>query len=155
MNELKKSTDYRLSELFTRETTLTFQHDMDVALKTMWYGEVVRVVIKYDILAIEEVKEFLDAYSQMLNSWEKPYEGTEIVGEIKTRGSKCIACVYGKDMKVYEFQYKHSRAKEPYNYIVYGYEFGMLYDIRDGILRDLRICNAFLSRTEMQTLKEN
>ena len=152
MKELKKSTSPGLSELFTAETTITFQRDMDKTLRTMSYGEVLRVILKYGILSIKEVKEFLHAYSEMLQSWQEPYERTEIVGEIKTRGSKCIACVLGKNITVYEFQYKHTKAKEPYNYVVYGSNFAVLYDIRGGVLHDLRICNAFLSKAEMQKL---
>ncbi|MDM9630237.1 hypothetical protein [Robiginitalea aurantiaca] len=153
-NRVVKTEKNILSDYFTKESTKTFLHEMDIALRSLSYGEVLRVVLNYNILKLVEVKEFLSAYAEMLRSWQKPYEGTIIVGEIITRASKCIACVYGKDMTVYEFQYKHSRAKEPYNYIVYGYNFGMLYDIQDGILNDLRICNAFLSKSEMQNLSK-
>ncbi len=141
-----------LRDHFTKVSTKSFQRDLDHALKSMTSSEVIRVLHHYDILLKKETKEFLEAYYEMMEGWQKPLEGTVIVGEIKTRDSKCIACVYGKEITVYKFQYKHSKAKEPYNYVVYGYEFGMLYDIRDGILHDLSICNAFLSKTEMQKL---
>ena len=154
MNTLKETTDNGLQEYFTIETTKTFQIDMDKALKTMTYMEVMKVLLKYNIILKEEAKEFLNGYNDMLQGWQKPFEGSIVVNEIITRGSRCIACEHGKGMTVYEFQYKHSMAKEPYNRIIYGYNFGMLYDIRDGILHDLRICNAFLSKTEMQVLNQ-
>ena len=154
MNSLMKTKDSTISLYFTVENTRIFQRDMDIALKTMELMNVMKVLIKYDIILKKEALEFLEGFSEMMEGWQKPGEGSTLVDEVQTRGSRCIACEYGKDMVVYQFHYKHSEAEEPYNRIVYGYEFGMLYDIREGILHDLSICNAFLSKTEMKQLKE-
>ena len=141
-----------ISEKFTIEKTKLFQRDLDIALKTMELIDVMKVFIKYEILRNRESKEFLDAFIEMNASWQRKNEGSVIVGEIQTSKSRCIACQFGKGMTVYEFQYKHSEAPSPHNQIVYMSEFGMLYDIKDGILHDISICNAFLNKQEMIAL---
>tara|TARA_R110000868_G_scaffold409934_2_gene696618 strand:+ start:1475 stop:1933 length:459 start_codon:yes stop_codon:yes gene_type:complete len=141
-----------LNEKFTVEKTKLFQRDLDIALKTMELIDVMKVFIKYEILRNKETKEFLDAFIEMNESWQRKYEGSVIVGEIQTSMSRCIACQFGKGMTVYEFQYKHSEAPFPNNQIVYMSEFGMLYDIKDGILHNISICNAFLNKQEMNAL---
>ena len=154
MNSLVKTKDSTISQYFTIETSRNFQRDMDIALKTMELMEVMKVLIKSDIILRKEALEFLEGFSEMMEGWQKKNEGCMVVNEVTTRGSRCIACEYGKDMVVYQFHYKHSEADEPYNRIVYAYEFGMMYDIQGGILHDLSICNAFLSKNEMQQLIE-
>lgn len=150
--QLTKPGIITLSKKFTPETTKQFQKDMDQALKTVELIQVMKVLIKYDIIKDPDVRDFLNAFTEMLKGWQQPMQGTQVVGEATTRESKCIACEIGKNMTVYEFQYQHKEAKEPYNRIIYGYDFGMLFDIRDGILHDLRICNAFLSTSEMKNV---
>jgi hypothetical protein len=154
MTTLKESTDKGLQVYFTIETTKTFQIDMDKALKEMQLMDVMKVLIKYDIILKPESKEFLQGYREMMERWQKPHEGSIVVNEVSTNSSRCVLCEYGKGITVYEFNYKHSDAEEPYNYIIYGSNFGMMYDIRGGILNDLAICNAFLSKTEMAELNQ-
>lgn len=141
-----------ISEKFTVEKTKLFQRDLNVALKTMTLIEVMKVFLKYEILRNKESKEFLDAFIEMNEIWQRKNEGSVIVGKIKTSKSRCIACEFGKSMTVYEFHYKHSEAPFPDNHIVYRSEFGMLYEKKDGILHDIRICNAFLNKQEIDAL---
>ena len=155
MNNLKKTTDSGLSYYFTKASTKLFKADMDAALRTMELREIMQVLINYDIISKPEAKEFMDAFLDVLKGWQKPGEGSVVLKVLPGRESRCIFCVYGKGMQVYEFHYKHTDAPEPYNYIIYSQEFGMLYDIKEGILHDIRICNAFLSKTEMQEIKED
>jgi hypothetical protein len=141
-----------ISEKFTVEKTQQFQNEMNIAIKTMELMEVMKVLIQYNIIKNKESKEFLNAFIEMNEKWQKQNEDSVLVGEVHTRKSKCIACEFGKDMTVYEYQYKHLGAPVPYNRIVYQNEFGMLYDIKEGILHDIRICNAFLNKEEMHKL---
>ncbi|SDM35847.1 hypothetical protein [Kriegella aquimaris] len=97
-----------ISEKFTVEKTRLFQSDLDIALKTMALMDVMKVFIKYEILRNKESEEFLDAFSEMNESWQRKNEGSVIVGEIQTSKSRCIACEFGKGMSVYEFHYRHS-----------------------------------------------
>jgi len=141
-----------ISEKFTVEKTQQFQIEMNIAVKTMELMDVMKVLIQYNIIKNKESKDFLNAFMAMNEKWQKQNEDSVLVGEVQTRKSKCIACEFGKDMTVYEYHYKHSGAPVPYNRIVYKNEFGMLYDIKDGILQDIRICNAFLNKEEMHKL---
>ncbi len=153
MNRTKEISDSNLKEFFTIETTKTFQIDLDQALKAMELMEVMKVLIKYNIILKPEAKEFLTAYGEMMEGWEKQHQRSIVVNEVTTSGSRCIACEYGRGMTVYEFHYKHSEAEEPFNRVIYSYDFGMMYNIREGILHDIAICNAFLSKAELQQLK--
>lgn len=152
MNAIKEKSKDGLQDFFTVETTKTFQMDMDRALKTMEPTEVLRVLLKYDIASKPEVKDFLEIYSQMMGGWQKENQGSKVASEVTTSKSRCSACFLGKCMTVYEFEYKHSKAHVPYNRVIYQYDFGMMYDVRDGILHDLTICNSFLSKAELQEL---
>jgi hypothetical protein len=154
MNKLKQTTETGLKDNFTIATTKTFQIDMDKALKSMELSEVMKVFIAYDINLKPEVKEFLEGYNGMMEAWQKPNKGSIVVNEVSTSGSRCIVCEYGKGMTVYEFHYMHSKAEIPLNRVIYRYDFGMMYYIQDGILNDLMICNAFLSKTDIKALHQ-
>ncbi|MBQ4915290.1 hypothetical protein J8L85_12630 [Maribacter sp. MMG018] len=141
-----------LGNFFTTKSTKSFIHDMNNALKAMEDIEVIRVLLKYNIVIQPEVTEFLEAYHEMMNGWQKKGKVSVVVGDVSISKSRCAACLLGKSITVYGFEYKHSEAEFPYNRIVYKYDFGMAYDVREGILYDLMICNSFLSKNEMQEL---
>ena len=127
MNELKKRTSEGLSEFFTVETTKTFQIEMNKALKQeMSLSEIMRVLIKYGVMLKPKVKEFLEGYHHMMESWQQEGQGSEVVGELTTSESRFIACLLGQRIAVYEFEYKHASAKKPLNYVIHGYKFGMM-----------------------------
>jgi hypothetical protein len=153
MNKLSKVSESGISIFFTVEKTQLFKLDMDLALKTMELMEVMKVLIKYEILKCKESLEFLEGFNEMNKGWQKEFERSILVDVVQTRESRCMACEFGNDMTAYEFHYKHSEAPEPYNRVIYMKEFGMLYDIKDGILHDIRICNSFLTKDEMKELE--
>lgn len=141
-----------ISEFFTPELTKQFQIEMDVALKKMDMSSVKEVLENYKIAHFQDSIDFLEALDYCLNGWKKEHMGSKVYGEVTTSESRCIACEHGKGMIVYEFNYIHATAAIPMNRVVYGRDFGILFDIRDEILHEVRVCNAFLGKKEMENL---
>jgi hypothetical protein len=141
-----------LNGFLNAEQTNSFLKDLDGAIKTLEQLPVKRVLLEYGVLMQEEVLEFQKAHQDLIEKLNKHDKGFVAVRNVKTRESRCIACEYGKDMTVYEFEYYFPEADEKWYTVVYKYEFGVLHDLKDGELCDLRICNAFLSQCEMLKL---
>ncbi|SIR14408.1 hypothetical protein [Maribacter ulvicola] len=152
MNTNKKKPK-NICESFTPELTRQFIIDIDIALKKIDINPVKELLEKYHIENFQDSIDFIEALDYCLNGWKKEHMGSKIYGEVTTSDSKCIACEHGKGMVVYEFEYIHSLAPEPMNRVVYGRDFGILFDIRNEILFEIRVCNAFLDKGEMERLR--
>lgn len=148
----KKVRKENISECFTLELTKQFQIEMDSALKKMDMTSVKEVLEEYKIAHFQDSIDFLEALTYCFNGWKKENMGSKVYGEVTTAQSRCIACEHGKGMIVYEFEYIHTAAPIPMNRVVYGWDFGILFDIRKEILHEVRVCNAFLNKKEMETL---
>jgi len=142
-----------ISDMFTPTLTGLFQEEIDIALKTLDYNKIKLVLDKYQIADFQDSVDFLEAIEPILNNWKKEGQKSIVVGEVMTSPSRCIACEIGRNVKIYEFVYKHSNAPTPMNQIHFIKDFGILLDIRKGILFEIRVCNAFLNKNEMKTLK--
>lgn len=142
-----------ISDCFTPELTKQFQIDIDVALKKIDIIPVKAILDKYNIANFQDSIDFLEALDYCFNSWKKENLGSKVYSEVTTSQSRCIACEHGKGMIVYEFEYIHTAAPIPMNRVVYGWDFGILFDIKKEILYEVRVCNAFLNRDEMERLK--
>ncbi|MBM1105178.1 hypothetical protein JQC67_03395 [Aurantibacter crassamenti] len=151
----KKVSQKNISDCFTPELTNQFKNEMDVALKKIDMTPVKAVLDKYQIAHFQDSIDFVEALSPYITGWQKENEGSRLYSDVTTSESRCIACEYGKDMIVYEFEFIHSLAPEPMNRVVYGRDFGILFDIRDEILFEVRVCNAFLNKQEMIKLNFN
>ncbi|VXC15327.1 hypothetical protein [Maribacter litoralis] len=142
-----------ISDCFTPELTRQFQIEMDAALKKMDMSSVKEVLEEYKIAHFQDSIDFIEALDYCFNSWKKENMGSKVYGEVTTSESRCIACEHGKGMIVYEFKYMHAAAPIPMNRVVYGWDFGILLDIRDEILFEVRVCNAFLDKDEMEKIR--
>ena len=140
-----------ISDCFTPELTKQFQIEMDAALKKIDMISVKAVLEKYKIAHFQDSIDFIEALTPYLTGWQKENKGSLVYGEVTTSESRCIVCEYGKGMVIYEFNFIHAAAPEPMNRVVYGRDFGILFDIRDEILFEVRVCNAFLDKEEMKT----
>ncbi|MFV1449143.1 hypothetical protein VBZ51_08345 [Maribacter sp. HS] len=148
-----KTTPANISECFTPELTKSFKLEADIALKTMKLDKVILVLQKYGIDKFQDSIDFIEALSEIFVQWKKEGQGSVLVDEVTTSGSKCIACEIGKNVVVYDFSYQHMKAPEPMNRLVYGWDFGILFDIRNEILFEIRVCNAFLNKSDLQKLR--
>ncbi|CAG2533778.1 hypothetical protein MAR621_03824 [Maribacter dokdonensis] len=141
-----------ISDYFTPELTKQFQIEMDIALKKIDINPVKELLEKYHIANFQDSIDFMEALDYCFNGWKKEHMGSKIYGEVTTSDSKCIACEHGTGMIVYEFEYVHAAAPIPMNRVVYGWDFGILFNIKKEILHEVRVCNAFLDRKEMSIL---
>ncbi|WP_300024357.1 hypothetical protein [uncultured Maribacter sp.] len=152
MKDFKQSIK-SISDCFTPELTKQFKVEMDAALKKIDINPVKELLEKYHIANFQDSIDFVEALDYCLHGWKKEHMGSKVYGEVTTSDSKCIACEHSKGMVVYEFEYIHAAAAIPMNRVVYSWDFGVLFDIRKEILHEVRVCNAFLNRKEMQRLK--
>lgn len=141
-----------INECFTPELTKQFQIEMDAALKKIDIILVKAVLEKYKIHQFQDSIDFIEALDYCFNGWKKENLESKVYGEVTTSESRCIACEHGKGMIVYGFQFIHASAAIPMNRVVYGWDFGVLFDIRDEILFEVRVCNAFLNKQEMENI---
>ncbi|AIY12565.1 hypothetical protein [Cellulophaga baltica] len=151
--EEKKVSQKNISDCFTPELTKQFHIEMDVALKKIDMIPVLAVLDKYQIAHFQDSIDFVEALSSYITGWQKENEGSRLYKDVTTSESRCIACEYGKGMVIYEFEFIHAEAPEPMNRVVYGRDFGILFDIRNEILFEVRVCNAFLNKYEMTKLR--
>ena len=142
-----------INECFTPELTKQFQIDIDAALKKIDMISVKAVLDKYQIAHFQDSIDFVEALNPFITGWQKENEGSKLYSDVTTSESRCIACEYGKGIKVYEFEFIHVEAPEPMNRVVYGRDFGILFDIRNEILHEVRVCNAFLNKNEMTKIR--
>ena len=142
-----------INECFTPELTKQFQIDIDAALKKIDMIPVKAVLDKYQIAHFQDSIDFIEALNPFITGWQKENEGSKLYSDVTTSESKCIACEHGKGMVVYEFEFIHAAAPEPMNRVVYGRDFGILFDIRNEILFEVRVCNAFLDKGDMEKLR--
>lgn len=150
----KKIRKGNISDCFTPELTKQFKVEMDAALKKIDMIPVKAVLDKYSIANFQDSIDFVEALDYCLNGWKKENMGSKVYSEVTTSDSRCIACEHGKGMMVYEFEYIHAASPIPMNRVVYGWDFGILFDIRDEILFEVRVCNAFLNKKEMTNLRK-
>jgi len=148
----KKIKKDNISDCFNPELTSQFVLEIDAALKKIDIIPVKAILDKYNIANFQDSIDFLEALTYCFNGWKKENMGSKVYGEVTTAQSRCIACEHGKGMKVYEFEYVHAAAPIPMNRVVYGWDFGILFNIKKEILHEVRVCNAFLDKKEMAIL---
>lgn len=141
-----------ISDCFIPALTDLFKVEMDNALKTLDIQEIESVLTNYQIAQFKDSIDFLEALGPILQGWKREGQGSVVLGSVTTSKSQCIACEIGRNMTVYEFEYKHAYAPVPMNRIHYSRSFGILMDIRNNILFEIRICNGFLNKSELENL---
>jgi hypothetical protein len=152
--DIRKSTQPKkeLHDFFTPEKTQQFLVDMDQAIKKLDFHPIYNVLRKYGIIENQDAQEFGDAYLELMHKLHRHDKGSAVVTNVSKRKSRCIACEFGKDMTVYEFEYRFPEADSAWCTVIYRYDLGILYDIREGVLHNLKICNAFLTHQEMEAI---
>jgi hypothetical protein len=142
-----------ISDCFTPALTDLFKVEVDIALKKLDLQSVESVLANYQIAHFQDSIDFLEALGPILQGWKREGRGSVVVGSVTTSKSRCIACEIGRNMTVYEFEYKHANAPAPMNRVHYSWNFGILMDIRNGILFEMRVCNGFLNKEELQAIR--
>lgn len=141
-----------ISDMFTAALTASFKEEVDIVLKSLNLHKVKAVLENYQIAHFQDSIDFLEALGPILSKWKKEGQGSVVLGDVTSSKSRCIACEYGRKMTVYTFEFKHANAPTPMNRVHYSRNFGILLDIRNDILFEIRVCNGFLNKYELEDL---
>ncbi|MDQ7918186.1 hypothetical protein RBU60_11410 [Mesonia sp. MT50] len=135
-----------------RETSVTLL--ITEAIKTMHLPSIKKHLIALDLEHRDDIKELLNDLKPIFKAWQKEDQNSQLVGEVLTRESRCIACIFGKQIIRFDFSYKHKSAPAPENQIVYTQSFGIRIEEKNDHLQHIQVCNAFLNITEMESFKD-
>lgn len=134
-------------EYFTVETTKCFLKDFENACLSMELKDFMNLFDKYDLTFIEDYQEVLDLIKNIMSSWKKEGQGTEL-HKVETFDSKCIFCKIGKSVQVYKWNYQHKLVVPPKNRIVYSNQIAFMFSFENNRLIEFGTCNAYLQQEE-------
>ncbi|MBL7471397.1 hypothetical protein [Robertkochia sediminum] len=139
-----------------KEVIRTFTPEEEAKFRKM-LGQVCRLVIpagfevflrQFKIYDHPDIQEFYKLMRADINSWKKTEWETRTYDH-ETHASRCLVCEYGRHVTVYTNTYHHTGAPEPHNLVHRRRSFAILCRIEDGALLDLRLCNAFMKKEDM------
>ena len=137
--------------LLTAELTKAFVNEIIYACRKVDSIPVIKVIHKFNLQHQDKIEDFLDGAHRILDFW-KNTEQKIVITKITTHDSKCIACSFGKTVKVYSMIYQQYIKGDDGASIIYNREFAINLDIQDEMLMDFGWCNAFLKKEELEEL---
>ncbi len=148
----EKSNIKLVKDVFTEENTNLFLLALDLVLKTIDYYQIEKLLKKFDIHHDPECVIFLENMRNIFEDWKIEGNGSALVDTVGTRITKCYACLLGKNVTAYEFFYQHKGLEGFESRIVYGREFALFTETKNGCLIDFGVCNAFLDKEDVRIL---
>lgn len=139
--------------LLNAELTKAFVNEIFYACQHVDSIPVIKVVHKFNLQNRFEIDEFLAGAHRILDFW-KNTEQKIVITKITTHDSKCIACSFGKTVKVYRMIYQQYVNGDDGASIVYNREFAINLDIQNEMLMDFGWCNAFLKKADLEELNK-
>lgn len=130
------------SNYFTKKVTNSFIRDFETACTTMELSNFTELFLKYDLSFMKDFQEVFDLIAHVMTAWKNPNEETKLI-DVKETDAKCIFCNFGKTVRVFSWEYQHTKAKFPLNNVVYKSKVGFYLEYREENLIEFGICNAF------------
>jgi hypothetical protein len=130
--------------LLNADQTIAFMNDIIVACQKVDFIPVMEVVYKYNLQHHHEIEDFIEGAHLIMDNWKEPESRNEI-REVTMHDSRCIACVFGKTVKVFHIEYNVFG-------LIYNKEFALNLDIQQGLLMDFAWCNGFLNKKDLSEL---
>ena len=137
--------------LLDEDQTKAFMNDIIVACQTVDMIPVMEVIHKYNLQHKKEIDEFIDGAHRILDYWKQDNDQIHIT-EVTLHESKCIACSFGKTVKVFHVLFNQLIKGTAGPRIIYSKEFAINLDIQEGLLIDFGWCNAFLNKKELSNI---
>jgi hypothetical protein len=137
--------------LLNEEQTKKFVAEITDACHKLDSVLLMKVIHKYKLQYHEEIERFVKDAHKILDFWKINTNKVEIE-EVTTYGSKCIACSYGKNVKVFGIVYNQYLSGSSGTRLVYKQEFAINLDIQEELLMDYGWCNAFLDKEDLRKL---
>ncbi|MDT0294298.1 hypothetical protein ACFQ3R_01200 [Mesonia ostreae] len=134
-----------------RQTSLTLL--ITAAIKTMHLPSIKKHLSALDLEHRDDIKELLNYLKPIFKAWQKEDQNSKLIAEVLTGESRCVACMFGKQIIRFDFSYKHRSAPAPENQIVYTQSFGVRIEVEDDQLQHIQVCNAFLNKIEMEKFR--
>lgn len=135
-------------EYFTAEISQNFLKEIEKACLTMEVEDFMNLFKKYDLTFIEDYQEVLDLIKNVMNSWKKKGQGTELV-EVIAFDSKCLFCQIGKTLKAYKWSYQHKQALSSGYRVIYAQHIAFMFGFEEDRLVEFGTCNAFLKQEDL------
>lgn len=139
------------SPLLDEDHTKAFRNDIMDACQKVDSILVMKVVHKYNLQHQDDIEEFINGAQIILDFWKNDNDQKEIT-EVTLHDSKCIACSFGKTVKVFHVLYNQLIKGTAGRRIKFSREFAINLDIQEGLLMDFGWCNAFLNKKELAQL---
>jgi hypothetical protein len=137
--------------LLNAEQTKTFVSEITDACHKLDSVLLMKVIHKYKLQYHEDIERFVKDTHKILDFWKINTNKVEIK-EVTTYGSKCIACSFGKNVKVFGIVYIQYLNGSSGPRLVYNKEFAINLDIQQDLLMDYGWCNAFLDKEDLKRL---
>lgn len=139
------------SPLLDKDHTKAFSNDLIDACQKVDSILVMKVVHKYNLQHHHEIEDFINDAHRILDFWKTDNDQIEIT-EVTIHDSKCIACSFGKTVKVFHVLFNQLIKGTAGRRIKFSREFAINLDIQEGLLMDFGWCNAFLDKKELAQL---
>lgn len=133
------------------ELTKAFTNEILYACRKVDSIPVLQVIRKFKLHNHKEIEEFNKGAYRILDFWKNPQKKI-IITKITRHDSKCIACAYGKTVKVFSMIYHQFNYGDQGPSVIYEKEFAINLDIQNDMLMDFAWCNAFLNKNEVEEL---
>lgn len=137
--------------LLNVELTKAFVNEILYACRKVDSIPVLKVIHKFNLQNHKEIEEFNKGAYRILDFWKNKQQKI-IITKITRHDSKCIACAYGKTVKVFSMIYHQYSHGSDGPSIIYNKEFAINLDIQNDMLMDFAWCNAFLDKEEVEEL---
>ena len=136
--------------ILSEADTVKFIKQIDLGCKVLDPEFLAEVVQNFQLENLEDSPEFIGDAQKKLFSWREK-DGL-LVEEVEKFSTRCIACVYGKQVHGYRIHYSIPGPEE--SRVHYVREIAINYEIHNGQLTDFGWCNAFLSNQDLEELED-
>lgn len=137
--------------LLDRDQTKAFSNDLIEACQKVDLIPIMKVLHKYNLQHHKDNEVFIAGAHRILDYWKQNKDQIQIT-EVTLHESKCIACSFGKTVKVFHVIFNQLINETAGLRIIYSREFAINLDIQEGLLMDFGWCNAFLDKKELAEL---
>lgn len=137
--------------LLSVHQTKRFLHELDLACRILDSDFLENTMKRLNLLDRKDAIDFLEESKERLDFWKDELPAIKIKN-VTSFNSRCIACSFGKNVKVYQVEYEKNLSGIP-SKVNYTNNFGINLQLKKGELIDFAWCNAYLKEEEMEELK--
>ena len=149
---IKKAPNKLVQDIFTEKNTQVFLVKLDKVLRTINLKKNEKLIYKYKIQDDPECIIFLNTLHTIFNNCKIENKKFILVGQTKTRITKCYGCFLGKNVIAYKFFYQQTDTNDHKSRVTYFKEFAIFTELKNNRLVDFGVCNGFLNKSEIKKI---